>query len=70
MENIGNYNNGNIQRILLQNKKNIIPIIKIANSNIKNNISNYYHLNSIDKNSKIMRECSHDINHKKNNFNK
>lgn len=68
MANIGNYTTN--QNLNIFFKKTLINPQLIQNTFLKSFISNYYHTNNIDKNSKIMKECTKLINNKKTNFTK
>lgn len=70
MESISNFNINRNQKLNFSSSKSLQ--IKTWNnySNFKSFISNYYQTNSIDKNSKIMSECTNLLNQNINNFNK
>ena len=58
----------NLQTFKATLNKNFITHINFNFSNIKSFISNFYQMTSVEKNSKIMKECANTINIKKNNF--
>ena len=57
-----------LQTFKINLNKNFKTCINFNPINIKSFIANFYQMTSIEKNSKIMKECANTINVKKNNF--
>ena len=70
LESISNYELNKSQNLNYKRSKFSKITGQYANTIFKPLIFDYYKTNSVDKNSKVMTECSNSITTKKNNFNK
>lgn len=70
MESISKFNINNNQNLHFSTKKGLQYKTFNNQTNFKSLMPNYYHTNSIDKNSKVMSDCTNLLNKNINNFNK